>query len=86
MVFIIFTILIAISPETPVSISSKISVGNAILSAIKYLIAKMSRDNSPPEATFLSDCGATPLLAENRMEHLLIPFLLGSMTSSSIFT
>ena len=72
--FMISPILWAISPETPVSISSKMIVGKAILVASRCLIASIIRESSPPEAVFLSNPKLPPLLAEKRKERLSLPF------------
>src|SRR6185437_11558219 len=58
--------LLATSPETPASISSKIMVGKAVFCAINDLIASISLESSPPEATLLISASAWPLLAVNR--------------------
>ena len=44
-------IFLAISPDTPVSISSNIMVGREDLFASKDLIHNIRRENSPHEAT-----------------------------------
>ena len=46
-------ILCATSPDTPVSISSKMMEGSALYCESIALTANIMRDNSPPEATFL---------------------------------
>ena len=69
----------AISPETPVSISSKIKVGNALFSANKCLIESINRLISPPEAICLNGLGAKPLFAEKRSWILSEPFAANSL-------
>ena len=44
----------ATSPETPVSISSKMMVGKAVFFAINDLMVNINLDNSPPDATLFS--------------------------------
>ncbi|MNL00226.1 hypothetical protein D3C87_1206520 [compost metagenome] len=67
-------ILIAISPETPVSISSKIKVGNFEYCAKIAFTASIIRDISPPEATFFNNPKSVPLLAENKNCNSSFPF------------
>ena len=64
----IFPILSAISPETPVSISSKIIVGKLEAVAISDFRQSITRDISPPEAICATALGETFLLAEKRKE------------------
>ena len=71
---IIFAILLETSPETPVSISSKIIVGNCIFSDNIFLIESIILDNSPPEATFFNSPKLPPLLAANKNDKLSFPF------------
>ena len=54
----------ATAPPTPVSISSKISVGAEPLAARITFSASMNRASSPPEATFTSGDSGVPGLAE----------------------
>ena len=56
----------AISPETPVSISSNTIVGSFTAPAIIALTDSMTRAISPPEATEEIFCKAPFLLAEKR--------------------
>ena len=56
----------ATAPPTPVSISSKISVGAEPLAASTTLSASMKRASSPPEATFISGASGVPGLAATR--------------------
>ncbi len=51
-------------PPTPVSISSKTSVGTRSAPARTVLTASVTRDSSPPEAIFRSGRGASPGLGE----------------------
>ena len=48
------------APPTPVSISSKTSVGAEPRSASTTFSASMKRDSSPPDATFISGPGRVP--------------------------
>ena len=57
-------ILCATSPDTPVSISSKIIDGRVLYCDRMALTASIIRDNSPPDATFLREPKSEPLLAE----------------------
>ena len=50
----------ATAPPTPVSISSKTSVGAEPRSASTTFSASMKRDSSPPDATFISGPGRVP--------------------------
>lgn len=84
---IISAIRSAISPETPVSISSNTIVGNFTAPAIIALIESITRAISPPEATEDMLCNVPFLLAENRKLTVSspvcpvlssIPFPLGS--------
>ena len=59
-------ILSAISPDTPVSISSKIIVGRAAASAANDFMVSIKRDISPPEAISATDSIGLFLLAEKR--------------------
>ena len=54
----------ATRPETPVSTSSKTILVLSSLRAKADLIANMSRDNSPPEATLTSGLKPSPGLVE----------------------
>ena len=74
---IMLPILMAISPETPVSISSKTMVGSFRLVAKMYFRAIINRENSPPDATFLSCWGLMPLLALNKNETASVPSEVG---------
>ena len=49
-------ILSAISPDTPVSTSSKIIVGKAVNPAIIALMQSINREISPPEAVWATGC------------------------------
>src|SRR5210317_1105735 len=62
---IILAIAFEISPETPVSISSKIIVGNFECFDKTYLTDNKILDNSPPEAILNRGAWVIPLLAEN---------------------
>src|SRR6056297_1873467 len=59
-------ILRAISPETPESISSKITGGSDLEIRSKFLIASISRDISPPEAILEISAGGASVLALKR--------------------
>ena len=59
-------ILSAILPETPVSISSNIIVGNDVYLASSPLSESITLDSSPPEATLEMSRRASGPLAENR--------------------
>ena len=61
------------SPDTPLSISSKIIVGRRLRSVTTDFTESIRRDNSPPEAT--SDNGRIPppLLALNSSRTLSCP-------------
>jgi len=54
----------------PVSISSRISVGSDVFSAITYFTQNISLENSPPDATWASGRGVIPLFALNRTSML----------------
>ena len=68
----------AISPDTPVSISSKIKVGSWDFSATMDLITSMMRDSSPPEATLFNGAKSMPLLAENNRAASSTPLAVGA--------
>ena len=57
----------AISPETPVSISSNTMVGSLTAPAIIALMESMTRAISPPEATEETLCNVPFLFAETRI-------------------
>ena len=63
---IICPTLDAVSPEMPVSISSKIIVGRYMESVMMDLRQSMMRDISPPDAILDMSAGAMPALAEKR--------------------
>ena len=69
----------AISPETPVSISSKIRDGKALFFANKCFIESIKRLISPPEAICLNGLGAKPLFAEKSSWILSEPFAASSL-------
>ena len=48
------------SPETPLSISSKMIVGNRLRRVTSDFMASMRRDSSPPEATSANGRGTPP--------------------------
>ena len=73
----------AISPETPVSISSKITVGKAFLLAMSDFITNIKRDISPPEATSCTACNSRFLLALNINCTSSLPHSLHSAKSLS---
>ena len=64
----------AVSPEIPVSISSKINVGSEVCLASRPLTASISLDNSPPEATLPTGAGGCPAFAVNNKSTSFIPF------------
>ena len=72
-------ILSAISPDTPVSTSSKIIVGKAVNPAIIALMQSINREISPPEAVWATGCNSALLLAENINRISSIPSLSGSL-------
>ena len=59
-----FQVARAVIPEIPVSISSKISVGVSSSSARTVFTASMTRDSSPPDATFPIGFRGSPGFAE----------------------
>ena len=59
-------ILSATSPLTPVSISSKMIVGNCFFVASNDFKASIKRDSSPPLATLCNSFKEAPLLALNK--------------------
>jgi len=63
----------AISPEIPLSISSKIIVGRSFRSEMSDFSASITLESSPPEATLLRSAGSCPRLAENLNTRLSIP-------------
>ena len=71
----------AISPETPVSISSNTIVGSFTAPAINALIESITRAISPPEATEEIFCKVPFLLAENRKLTVSSPCNPGSFFS-----
>ena len=70
--------LFAAIPLIPVSISSKMIVGNFTSLAINALIVSITRAISPPDATDEIFCNVAFLLAENRKFTLSMPNRLGS--------
>ena len=70
----ISAILLAISPETPLSIYSKIIVGNFEYCANIAFTDNIIIDYSPPVATFFSKPKSDPLLAENKNCNSSFPF------------
>ena len=62
-----------IFPDTPVSISSKIIVGNFLNRDNKVLIANIIRESSPPEATFFKILKSWPLFALNSNDKISEP-------------
>lgn len=66
-------IFCAALPLTPVSISSKISVGMLSRSAITHFSASMIRDSSPPDAMRARGLGSSPRFAEMRNSRLSMP-------------
>ena len=58
--------ILAVLPPIPMSTSSKMSVGTLSTSDSTVLIASMTRESSPPEATFTSGLSGSPGLAERR--------------------
>ena len=56
----------ATAPPTPVSISSKTSVGAEPRSASATFSASRKRDSSPPDATFISGPGRVPGLVRTQ--------------------
>ena len=63
----------ATDPETPVSISSKITVGSCPERATSDLRLSISRDISPPEATFSTGWSGIRRLAVNRKRIVSAP-------------
>ena len=74
MPFMISAILLAISPDTPLSISSNTIVGKLAYCDNIDFTASMIRDSSPPEATFFNSPKSEPLLAENKNCNWSFPF------------
>ena len=72
--FIIWATFDAVSPEMPVSISSKMMVGRNMESLMMDLRQSMMRDISPPDAILVMSAGSTPALAENRKAAVSLPF------------
>ena len=71
----------AISPDTPVSISSKTMVGSFTAPAIMAFTESMTRAISPPDATDEMFCRVPFLLAENRNVTVSMPWRPGSFRS-----
>src|SRR5205807_9310703 len=74
----------ATSPPTPVSISSKTSVGAEPLAASTTLSASMKRASSPPEATLINGASGVPGLAATRNSILSMPWGPSLVSSTSI--
>ncbi len=74
--FMILPMELATSPDTPVSISSKIIVRPS--DAESFLMESISLESSPPDATFLSGSGERPGLALKRISNLSNPLGVGS--------
>ena len=74
----------AISPETPVSISSNTMVGSLTAPAIIALMESMTRAISPPEATEETLCNAPFLFAENKKFTVSAPCMPGSLRTLSL--
>ena len=74
----------AISPETPVSISSNTMVGSLTAPAIIALMESMTRAISPPEATEETLCNAPFLFAENKKFTVSAPCMPGSLRALSL--
>ena len=72
---IVRAIFSAIVPETPVSISSKIIVGSALLFAISAFRESIKRAISPPDAMAATSCKGLFLFALNNNEIVSLPFL-----------
>ena len=70
-------ILSAISPEVPVSISSKITVGRAVAPAIIDFRQSIKREISPPDATWATGINGLFLLAEKRKLTESFPVMSG---------
>ena len=75
----IFPTLLAIFPETPLSISSKMIVGRRFFCDINDLILNISLDNSPPEAIFDISLKTPPLFALNKNFTLSKPSIVSSL-------
>ncbi|MNC85211.1 hypothetical protein D3C83_08000 [compost metagenome] len=73
----------ATRPPIPASTSSKMSVGTRATRLVTVWIARLSRDSSPPEATFDSGCGAMPLCVETRNSTCSNPCWPGSSSGFS---
>ena len=69
----------AIVPDTPVSISSKMMVGNFLRCERNALSDSMSRAISPPEAICVTSCSGTFLLALKRKVTLSKPLMSGAV-------
>ena len=74
----------AMRPDTPVSISSNMIVGSLDFSASIAFRANITRDVSPPEATFSTGCGAIRPLAVNMKRTRSPPVASNSPAGSTI--
>ena len=83
---IISPIASAIRPDTPVSISSKMIVGNFDFSARRAFNESITREISPPEAIFSTGCGAMRALAENIKRMRSLPDASNSPASATSTT
>ena len=64
----------AVLPLMPVSTSSNISVGVPSAPAQTVLIASITRESSPPEATFERGLSGSPLFADSMNSTSSLPF------------
>ncbi len=76
---------LAASPLIPVSISSKIKVGNCNFWATNDLIQSIIRLNSPPLATLLNGSKRPLLFASNKISILSQPFKLRTSAATAAF-